>query len=282
MMRIGFIGALSMHSAYFGAILSAGVAGLDSRSGHLWAPDAPQLVLPRLAQGELADSCSTLDELLNVSDAVMILTRDGGTHREIAEYCLNHGKAVFVDKPFACTPEDASSILACAKSRDLPVMGGSTLCWLPEVERVAKMARQAKEITISFTADAESPFGGWHYYGSHLTDLCASIAGCGMLGLESEQIGRSVEARVVYKNLLVRLSSSPGQKALVFTVLGKDGSNSKIEIPDYDRCYRLGMERFSLMLRDGKSVHPDKLLFSTCLLDNITKALPGSGLFRQG
>ncbi|MEA4893719.1 MAG: Gfo/Idh/MocA family oxidoreductase [Oscillospiraceae bacterium] len=275
MKRIGFIGAQSMHAVYFGAVLSAGVPGLDSASGHLWAPDTPHLVLPRLAAGEMADSCSTMDELLNVSDAVMILLRDGSTHRKMAESCLKRGKAVFVDKPFAGTSKDAAAILACAKSCNVPVMGGSTLCWLPEVAQVANMARQAKEITISFTADTDSPYGGWRYYGSHLTDLCAAIAGHDPIGLEVKQYGRCVEALVHYKDLLVRLSSSPEQKDLVFTVLGDDGSISETQVSDYERCYRLGMERFSLMLRDGVSVHPERLLFSTRLLDDITKTLSG-------
>lgn len=275
MKRIGFIGAQSMHTVYFGAILSAGVPGLNSVSGHLWAPDTPHLVLPRLAAGELADSCSTMDELLEVSDAVMILLRDGGSHRELAEICLKRGKAVFVDKPFAYTPEDAQAILACAESSGVPIMGGSTLCWLPEVEQMANKALQAKEITISFAADTQSPYGGWYYYGSHLTDLCAAIAGCDPIGLEVTRDGGNVEVLVRYENLLVRLSSSPDQKDLVFIVHNKDGSLNEICVSDYERCYRLGMERFSRMLRDGKSVHPDRLLFSVRLLDTIIKTLSG-------
>lgn len=275
MKKIGFIGAQSMHAVYFGSVLSSGVPGLDSASGHLWAPDTPHLVLPRLAAGEIADSCASLDELLDVSDALMILLRDGSSHRALAERCLKRGKAVFVDKPFACTPEDAEAILACASKYGVPVMGGSSLCWLPEVAQLAKMAHKAEEISISFTADPESPYGGWYYYGSHLTDLCAAIAGCEPLGFEAARDGSRVEVLVHYKKLLVRLSSSLEQKELVFTVRGKDGSINELPVSDYDRCYRLAMERFSLMLRSGVSVHPDRLLFSTRLLDKIIKTLSG-------
>ena len=273
MKRIGFIGAQSMHTVYFGAVLAAGVPGLDSTSGHLWAPDTPQLVLPRLAAGELADSCTDVDQLLELSDAVMILLRDGTSHRALAERCLNRGKAVFVDKPFACTVRDAEAILACAEKNGMPVMGGSTLCWLPEIEQVAAQSLEAEEITIRFAADWDSPCGGWYYYGSHLTDLCAAIAGCSPIGLEAKRDGRTVEALVHYPKLLIRLCGDPEQKDLVLSVREKGGGVAEIPVPDYERCYRLGMERFSRMLREGKSVHPERLLFSSRLLEEIIKTL---------
>ncbi|MEM5767262.1 MAG: Gfo/Idh/MocA family oxidoreductase [Bacillota bacterium] len=280
--RIGFVGAESMHTVYFGSILAAGVGGLDSSSGHLWAPDTPQLALPRMAAGELADSCASLDELLEISDAVMILPRDGDSHRELAEACIAQGKPVFVDKPFACSAEDAEAMLAFAEQSGVPLMGGSTLCWLPETAEAARLAREAAEITISFAADWYSPHGGWYYYGSHLTDLCAAIAGCDPIGLEAAREGNRVQALVRYPELLVRLDGSPEQQALVFKFTGRAGAVTELAVPDYERCYRLGMERFSRMLREGESVHPERLLFSTRLLDTIIKTLNGDEIVLSG
>lgn len=282
MKKIGFIGAESMHTVYFGSILAAGVGGLDSSSGHLWAPDTPQLALPRMVAGELVDSCATLDELLEISDAVMILSRDGASHRALAEACIARGRPVFVDKPFACSPEDAEAMLAFAEQSGVPLMGGSTLCWLPETAQAARLAHQSTEITISFAADWYSPHGGWYYYGSHLTDLCTAIAGRNPIGLEAVRQGGCVQALVRYPELLVRLDSSPEQQALVFKFTGRDGAVTELAVPDYERCYRLGMERFSRMLRDGKSVHPERLLFSVRLLDAIIKTLNGDEILPSG
>lgn len=282
MKRIGFIGAQSMHTVYFGNILSAGVGGLVSDSGRLWAADAPELILSRQAEGNLSDSCGSLRELIDVSDALMILVRDGSAHRELAERCLNQGKPVFVDKPFACTKEDAAAILAAAEANGLPIMGGSTLCWLPEIERVATLLPQARELHISFMADWESPHGGWYYYGSHLTDLCAHLAGTRAEGFEARREGRAVEATVYYDGLTVKLSGAPHIKFPLFSMTYQDGSCETIAVPDYERCYRLGMERFSQMLREEKSVNSQELLFSTSLLEGIIKTLSAGQTGRQG
>lgn len=282
MKRIGFIGAQSMHTVYFGNILSAGVGGLDSNSGRLWAADAPELILSRQAEGNLSDSCGSLKELIEGSDALMILVRDGRTHRELAERCLNLGKPVFVDKPFACTEEDAATILAAAEANGLPIMGGSTLCWLPEVERVSALLPRAKELSISFMADWDSPHGGWFYYGSHLTDLCARLAGVQAEGFEARREGKMVEATVYYDGLTVKLTGAPHIKFPLFSLTYQDSSRETIAVPDYERCYRLGMERFSRMLREEKSVYPEELLFSTKLLEGIIKTLSAGKTGRQG
>lgn len=282
MKRIGFIGAQSKHTVYFGNILSAGVGGLDSDSGRLWAADAPELILSRQAEGNLSGSCGSLRELIEGSDALMILVRDGKTHRELAERCLNLGKPVFVDKPFACTAQDAAAILAAAEAKSLPIMGGSTLCWLPEIERVSALLPRAKELAISFMADWDSPHGGWYYYGSHLTDLCARLAGTQAEGFEARREGKMVEATVYYDGLTVKLTGAPHIKFPLFSLTYQDGSRETITVPDYERCYRLGMERFSRMLREEKSVHPQELLFSTKLLEGIIKTLSAGQTGRQG
>lgn len=262
-----------MHLVYFGEILASGVPGLDSTSGYVWAPDTPELVDSRLAAGELAGRCDTLEELLEKSDAVMILTRDGRTHRKYAEICIKHKKPVFVDKPFACDEKDALAMIEAARRHNVPIMGGSTLCWLPETETVRQAAGDASEITIQFMADWESPYGGWYFYGSHLTDLCATIGGCEAKGFDAERKGRDVTANVFYDGLIVNLVSSPDIKDLSFFIKYKNGETQQIHVPNYERCYRCGMERFSEMLNDNRSVHPERLLFSTVLLDSIVKRL---------
>jgi Predicted dehydrogenases and related proteins len=273
MKKIGFIGAQSLHSVYFGEVLSSGVPGLASNSGRIWAPDTPDLVPMRLVQGEISESCATLDELLEKSDAIMILLRDGNTHRSLAEQCLKTGKPLFVDKPFACAPEDARAMLDCAQKHNAPLMGGSTLCLLPETKLVASLATQANEITISFAANWSSPFGGWCYYGSHLTDLCIAVAGGDIKTVSATRLGEKIEALVSYENLKIRLCSEPDIKNLSFSISLKSGETRDIVIPDYDRCYRLGMESFSRMLKSGKSVHPERLYHSTVLLHQIVKTL---------
>ncbi len=273
MRKIGFIGAESKHAAFFGKLVSEGVDGIDPQGTHIFAPDTPELVSARIEEGQLAGSCGSLEELLEISDAIMILTRCGDSHKALAERCLRSKKPVFVDKPFACSPADAAAILECALKNATPVMGGSTLCFLPETAEIAALAPLAREITVSFPADWYSPYGGWYYYGSHLTDLCAAIGGCAPSGFYATREGPCVTARVFYPELTIVLNSSPELTQLQFSVKFAGSAESVYTVPDYERCYRLGLERFSAMINDGLSVNPDRLLFSAHLMSEIVKTL---------
>ncbi|MBM4002567.1 MAG: hypothetical protein FJ295_04655 [Planctomycetes bacterium] len=64
----------------------------------------------------------SLDELLNLCDAVMIWSLDGRLHREQARSVLKSGKRLFIGRPVAAEPSDAVAIDRIAKQLKTP-------CW---------------------------------------------------------------------------------------------------------------------------------------------------------
>ncbi len=68
-----------------------------------------------LAEKHGIRQCSTLDELLNISDVEgVVITSPNNAHRENAVAAASAGKHVFVDKPIANTMDDAWSIVDAA------------------------------------------------------------------------------------------------------------------------------------------------------------------------
>lgn len=274
MKRIGFIGAQSMQIVRFGEALASGVPGFCSSSGRIWAPDAPNLLGLRMAQGEFSGSFDKFGELLLNCDAAVIALLDGVSCREVAVSCLERDVAIYVCNPFARTPGDAEVIIEAAAGSGIPMLGGSPLCFLPEVSEVAALTQVADEITISFAAEWDSPYGGWYHEGSHLTDLCAAIAGCDANNVSAALYGKAVAAKVEYPKLNVKLLSLPEQKDLRFSMRLKDGEVKNWIIADYEHSYRLALERFSRIIRGGERQSREELMFSAQLLDSIVKSLP--------
>src|SRR5581483_6305167 len=72
-------------------------------------------------------------ELFGKIDAVLIESVDGSVHRERALPFLERGIPTYVDKPFACSLDDARAIVETAERKHLPLMSSSSLRYAPEV-----------------------------------------------------------------------------------------------------------------------------------------------------
>jgi len=72
-------------------------------------------------------------DLIGKVDAVMIESVDGSVHRARAMPLLEKGIPLFVDKPFACSLEDAKAMMDLATRKHVPLMSSSSLRYAPEV-----------------------------------------------------------------------------------------------------------------------------------------------------
>lgn len=77
-------------------------------------------------------------ELLNMVDAVCVAT-PARTHRELAEQALRGGKHVFVEKPLACSVEDAEAIVRA--QTDKVFMVGHTFLYDPLIRAAHNAGR---------------------------------------------------------------------------------------------------------------------------------------------
>lgn len=124
----------------------------------------------------------SVDDMLDLVDAVIVTDRDGGLHRGHAEPFLSRGIPVLVDKPFATRIADAEAMLATAAGSGTLITSFSALRWAPVVDQLAAdIESGALRPVAAFAvgpADLASVYGGIFYYGVHPVEaLCHALPG---------------------------------------------------------------------------------------------------------
>ena len=80
----------------------------------------------------------SIDELLNVSDVILLETNDGRLHLEQAMPVLKEGKRMFIDKPMTASLKDAIAIFDEANRLNVPVFSCSSLRYMENTQKVAQ------------------------------------------------------------------------------------------------------------------------------------------------
>ena len=75
---------------------------------------------------------SSITELLEKVDCVMLETNDGNLHLEQAIEVLKSGKPMFIDKPVAADLVDAIAIFKLADQYNVPIFSSSALRFVPK------------------------------------------------------------------------------------------------------------------------------------------------------
>ena len=261
-MRIGVIGIRSYHLTAFREALNRLYPDGEHTITHICALDAPELLhkWPDLIH------CPDPKELIANVDAVIVALREGYEHAALATMAMEAGKPVFVDKPFTCNPQEAIALEALSASTGVVCTGGSTVCFTKEVRQLQKQLPQQDHYEITYQADPYSPFGGWYFYGSHLTDVCVSIFGTGWQSVTAAQEGAQITATVTYPDYTVTIRSTPQTQPFII----RAGQSYTLD----DRgCYAAGMAHFIAAAEGKESGVASLLVHSTRLMDAIITSL---------
>jgi predicted dehydrogenase len=278
-MKIGIIGAESKHVEFFGIPINKEKSFGNARVACIWGGDTTE---ERLASCSLEAGIETIartpSDVIDSSDAVIITLRNGALHAEYAIECIKKHKPVFIDKPFTVEIEDSLSILKAVADYGTPFTGGSTLCFLPEIPKLQELYSQSPYTEISYRADPFSPFGGWYFYGSHLTDLCSSICGQNAIYVEAEMTKDDVSVNVYYlADKLNQKSNSfvANKKVRIYSAPDLMYPTVKMEdtyILNDKTCYIYGLKAFFETISTGNSPDGERLLFSVRLMDAIMRS----------
>lgn len=254
-MVIGVVGIESTHVRLYADALSTLYPSGEIRIAYAWCGDNPY------SETEL-ERILDIDDLINKSDAVIIALRNGMHHKNHAIRCLKAGKPVFVDKPFALLPEDAAEMHKEVEKTDTLLIGGSALCFLPQIEELRKEAQQCESAYIRYWSDPFSPYGGWSFYGSHVCDLCIAIFGDNYMFVDASQNGGTIEAHVVYPNFTVTLSTTAKSRLPVVEIGEKTARLSE------KGCFFYAMKEFTQSQNKYKYT-VKRLTASVRLMDKI-------------
>lgn len=272
MMKIGIIGCEGRHALHFGRLFNVDKHFPGFEVTHIWGGDAPDMLADRQKETAIPVALDNWQDVIEQTEAVLILQRLGNAHAAPAEFAIRKRKPVFVDKPFTLDVREAKHLIGLAKEHGSLLTGGSTLCFDPLI-RSKDARRNSFSGMIAYKADPESPHGGYAFYGSHLTDLCAHVFGTKAHAVSVKRLGNQVSSCIFYDGHHVLLNSAPDIDAPY--IMHVDEYAMRMDKLDDRGCYKRGMEHFIQMIKNG-AMMPEKwseLLFSVKLLSAILASL---------
>jgi predicted dehydrogenase len=188
-MKLGVIGADSSHLPVFSERIKemhdAGktpcrVTACFDDGVHDW-PNASDVDTWRTQAADLGvEFTKSMAALLDSVDGVLVLAVSGGRHLELARPALERGMPTYIDKPLACTLEDAHSIRALVQKHGSRCYSASSLRFATELESIPH-----EEIGRIVAIDAFGPgelndgAPGLLHYGVHTVEMVDAIWGPG-------------------------------------------------------------------------------------------------------
>lgn len=125
------------------------------------------------------------EEMIGQVDGMLISSLEGGAHLERSRPFLEKGIPCFIDKPFACSSDDARAIVALARANKTQVFSSSSLRYVPElVQFIAANAGNKIHGVMSYgpcslyDADPKRNPGLYHY-GIHPLEILYTLMGPG-------------------------------------------------------------------------------------------------------
>lgn len=144
--KIGIVG-LSVHTKAFTEILNSHESGdyFDCKVTAFYQPGENKDVafskedvtgFRKTMDDFKVEEVSSLDELIDVSHAVMVLTNDGRPHLSEVLPILKAGKKIFLDKPVADNWSNVRKIYKASKDYNVPIFSSSALRYSNTIQNV--------------------------------------------------------------------------------------------------------------------------------------------------
>ena len=122
------------------------------------------------------------ESLIGMVDAVMVEYNEGAKHLEASKPFIEAGLPVFIDKPLACSIEDAKKIFELAESNDVPVLSASSLRYALEVQKLKESISETGPIlgASTYSPGTVVDFNpGLFFYVIHAIEMLYALMGKG-------------------------------------------------------------------------------------------------------
>lgn len=223
MKKIGVLGASKRGHGYHYAkrfnIKDENAPGLRARVTAVWDSEP---AVARAFADDVPDVSIYQDpaQVAESTDGGMITTLDPYDYSRLASLWLQQGKPVFLNRPFAATPEDARGMIAMAEANNTRVWSASALAVSPHIARsTEKLAELGGPVFFSAAITSKTPL----FYIPHVLTVAVGVVGTG---------ARSVVASgIVQPHATNRLNPAPSMaeipKLTGISALIDYGHNSK-------------------------------------------------------
>lgn len=193
--RVGIIGLDSSHSITFTKLLNS--AGNDVYKGYKVVAAYPygskDIPLSKERIPIYTDEIQKLGvtittsirQLLEQVDVVLLETNDGRLHKEQALEVFRAGKPVFIDKPIAASLKDTKAIFTAASQYKVPVFSSSALRFQESVQ-IIQSGKYGKVIGADTFSPAflEPSHPDLFWYGIHGVESLYALMGMGCESVE--------------------------------------------------------------------------------------------------
>lgn len=189
--RIGIIGLDSSHCTAFTKALNEDVTGELYKGWRVTAAypfgsdrvaGSAQRISSNTTVMEAAGVriCSSIESVAGDSDAIMLLTNDGGMHLRQARQVFATRKPLFIDKPLAASFGDVAAIFREAHATGTPLFSCSSLRYLDGIEAVRTgVYGRFFGADIFSPAQLEPGHTGLFWYGIHGVEALYALMGAG-------------------------------------------------------------------------------------------------------
>ena len=203
--RIAILGTESSHATAFAQLIRR-TAGMELIGAYGADPEANKRFEAQFTVPVTEDPTA----FVPVADAVMITTRDGGSHLPLVRPYLRPSMTAFIDKPFCRSVPDAENLVRTARQQGTRLCGGSSLKYAPRIRMLKKWiaSSDVPVIGASFSAPVElqSPYGGFKFYAAHLIEMALGVFGYeGMRAVRAIRHENAVTALLIYDRFCVSL-----------------------------------------------------------------------------
>lgn len=222
-------------------------------------------------------TATTPEDLIDRVDAVFVLPRHGGKHKEYAMPFIEKGMPVFIDKPFTCSVGDAEEIIAAADKSGSIICGGSYLKYAPEIVALSKNMPDRELIQsgiVAYPTSMTDKYGGLHFYSHHLIEVMLTVFGTDVVSVDSVATAGCPVAVANYGSFSVVMNFAANEGALFAGVyytrdMFRSGKIEMAGLDDY-QC-----KRFIDAVKSGESDNMNFMLTAVKVCNALIKSLDG-------
>jgi len=272
-MKIGLIGAENSHTIGFCEAINNKKKYPGFEITHVFGDDSTILgsdACAKLVEKYGLTEVKTLDEIIALTDALVITYRKGSLHYEPSMKVLKAGKPLYNDKPFTTCPDQALEIVEYAKNNNLLLCGGSTVKSLSGLSVLDGKIGAGSTVVVGYRADPDSEYDGFWFYGIHAVETFVRLMGQGYKSVSACKSGKDVVASVNYGDRRGVIINSPDATEVYVSVMNGDKSETFVIANDY---VDIAPEQFITMLKTGKppfdySFYADSIKLMADIIDS--------------